>query len=264
MSLRIWLVNNSYIGGATTGGSRRGFPPTRWDVFEGLRQSGEEPDKSDILDTLIRLYWKPVYCYIRRRGYPCAEAKDLTQGFFLQWLNKKSFLLPRRERGRFRTLLLASLDNYLRNQHRAGCAKKRTPAGGMVSLDVLMEHEGSPLEPRDHDTPETAFNRAWAREFLLATLDAFKRECSLSGKELHFRIFQVRVIEPLLEGVEPPRLDALAAQLGLSAKQAGNCMVTSRRAFQRLLREMIQCYATGDEEAQEEIQALFTAFSRGS
>ena len=132
-----------------------------------------------------------------------------------------------------------------------------------MSYDVLMEHDGAPLEPRDHDTPETAFTRAWAREFLFATLDAFKRECNLSGKELHFRIFQVRVIEPLLEGVEPPRLDMLAAQLGLTAKQAGNCMVTSRRAFQRLLREMIQCYATSDEEAQDEIQALFSSFSRG-
>ena len=157
-------MNNSYLGEDTTGGSRRGFPPTRWDVFEGLRQSREDPDKSDILDTLIRLYWKPVYCYIRRRGYPCAEAKDLTQGFFLQWLNKKSFLLPRRERGRFRTLLLASLDNYLRNQHRAGCAKKRTPAGGMVSLEVDVHRLGAGQAIVGHGGIHPGFGRQQGRE----------------------------------------------------------------------------------------------------
>lgn len=255
-------VNRTHAGHTSAGDAGRGFPTTQWDVLEILRTSREQSEKTGILDTLIRLYWRPVYCFILRRGYPSADAMDLTQGFFLQWLEKDTFLLPRRERGRFRTLLLTSVVNFLNNAHRSQVAQKRAPSGGLVSLDALMEKDGLPVEPVERDTPEKAFLRAWAREVLSVALNALRRECVAKGREAYFRLFQVRVVEPLLEGAEAPRLADLAKTLGLSSKEASNCLVTMRRAFQRLLREVVASYATSDDDIEVEIEDLLAVFSR--
>ncbi|MCU0918646.1 MAG: hypothetical protein MUC88_29425, partial [Planctomycetes bacterium] len=62
------------------GGDGQTFLTTHWSLIEGIQSEGD-PEQA-LIGLLLQRYWKPVYCYLRHRGYPNEQAKDLTQGFF--------------------------------------------------------------------------------------------------------------------------------------------------------------------------------------
>jgi RNA polymerase sigma-70 factor (ECF subfamily) len=218
--------------------------------------------RNDILNYLIKTYWKPLFYYARRKGQREEDAKDLIQGFFLACIEHGFFARADRERARFRTFLRTSFDHYASNVRRAEMAKRRCPPGGIVSLDELMttEEDKRPFEPRDDETPEDVFNRVWASDLLIRVLRIFREECRTTGKEKHCRIFELRIIEPNLEGATAPSLQDLAVQFGMSPKQAANCLLTARRAFQRLLREVIRTYAFSEDDVTTEMHELMRTF----
>src|SRR5262245_27547011 len=102
----------------------RQFLTTHWSMI--LAAGGPiDQARSEALESLCRAYWYPLYAYIRRAGNPPEDAKDLTQGFFSQLLEKGTLSQAERERGRFRTFLLSALKNYLIGQRRREMALKR-------------------------------------------------------------------------------------------------------------------------------------------
>lgn len=243
------------------GGKARNFPTTQWNVLEALRMCTPEM-KSQLLDGLISRYWKPVYCFVRIQGHDNEAAKDLVQGFFAACVERDSLTVADASRGRFRTFLLTSLTNYMRNVHRDGNAQKRRPAGGMVSLDELIDAEDSTFEPPTNETPEHIFSRAWAQDLVYRVLRALEDECAVTGKEDHFALFRARIIEPALEGTKAPSLAELAPRFGVTEKQAANYVLTARRAYQRLLRDEISTYALSEEDAAEEVWNVFNMLGK--
>jgi len=231
------------------------FPPTRWGLVADAGDSHAEA-RTEILNTLILQYWKPCYYYLLRAGHTHDDACDLVQGFFAKALEKNLFQGANPTRGRFRTLLLTALNNYRKNVHRDRLAAIRCPAAGLVSLDELTEGDNFHFEPHDEETPETLFNRAWAATVVQHVLKAFERYCQDTGKPEHYTIFRERMVRPTLEGSTPPPLRDLAESLGLSEKQAANCLITGRRIFQKLLLGEIRQYLPSDQESIEEIQEL--------
>lgn len=244
------------------GGNLGRFPTTHWSALDVVRDSLSE-DHLIVLNHLMARYWKPVYCYIRFRRYGIEEAKDLTQDFFASCLAKNLFGRADRTRGRFRTLLLSSLDNFLKNVHRARYAKRRCPPNKILSLDELMEGEHEFfIEPSETDTPQAVFERSWASNLLTQVLQTFEEECSRSKKDVHFVLFRRRILEPAIEGREPPPLRELAQYVGLSERQAANCLITARRAYQRLLRQEIKTFASSEDDVAAELLDLFRLLSR--
>jgi DNA-directed RNA polymerase specialized sigma24 family protein len=65
------------------------------------------------LETLCRTYWYPLYAYVRRCGYSCEDAQDLTQEFFAQLLAKDFVARADPLKGKFRSFLLAGLKHLL-------------------------------------------------------------------------------------------------------------------------------------------------------
>ena len=59
----------------------RRFATTRWTLVTAAGKQGT-PEARRALSDLCRLYWYPVYAFVRRRGYDADEALDLAQGFF--------------------------------------------------------------------------------------------------------------------------------------------------------------------------------------
>ena len=82
-------------------------------------------------------------------------------------------------------------------------------------------------------------------------------ECLVTGKRTHFELLRLRIIEPILEGTEPPSLQLLEEKYGLGQKEIANQVLTARRAYHRLMRQEIRVYAASDEEVAEEIQDLW-------
>jgi len=72
-------------GTLQTGGAP--FASTRWSVVAAC-DSGGTPTSGETeaaVAQLCRDYWPPLYSFVRRRGFPPADAQDLVQGFFETW-----------------------------------------------------------------------------------------------------------------------------------------------------------------------------------
>jgi len=232
------------------------FPATLWSKMIALRE-GDDEGRRAVLDFLIRRYWKPVYFFVRRFGYDDEQAKDLVQEFFMVALAKNLFAKADPERGRFRNLLLKSLQHFLANARRHEGAQIRRPPGGFVTIHELSTQDGPVFVPRDSETPDEVFHRSWLRELVLRVLKTLEDECRATSKTTHFELLRLRIIEPILDGAEPPSYQELAKQYELTEKEAAARVVTARRAYHRLLREEIRLYAGSDEEVGAEIQDIW-------
>jgi RNA polymerase sigma-70 factor (ECF subfamily) len=205
-------------------------------------------------------YWKPIYAFLVQRGYR-SEAADVTQEFFVCCLARELFGRANRERGRFRTFLLACLKNFLVDEERR--AKKWEPQEGLVSIQQLAAAEDRPFEPEDRETPEGIFGRIWVSELLKRVWKCVERDLAAKGMQVPIAMFRRRVFEPALYGSEPPSVTALAREYGITEKEASNRLVTVQRAFRRLIRQEIQLYAASEEDVTRETQELFELAARG-
>ena len=98
------------------GGEPRVFVTTCWSVILSAANSQSAEQKArDALAELCRTYWRPIFSFVCRRGYSAEDAQDLTQDFFLMMLECNWLEHADPSRGRFRSLLLKSLENFLIN-----------------------------------------------------------------------------------------------------------------------------------------------------
>jgi RNA polymerase sigma-70 factor (ECF subfamily) len=132
----------------------------------------------EALATLCRIYWQPLYSFVRRRGYGHEEAQDLTQSFITRMLEKKVLREFQRERGRFRSFLLASLKNLLANARDAWQAQKRGGAATQVPI--------SQTELRDDDSPDRIFEKQWALALVNRVFSQLQEEFRREGKADRF------------------------------------------------------------------------------
>ena len=109
----------------TMGGAKHTFQTTLWSEIQNVKTLDEDK-RQIIIGNFLKKYWKPVYCYIRRKGYDNEPAKDLTQGFFHEIVLGHNLIQQADQtKGRFRTFLLTTLDRYVTNVYRRETAQKR-------------------------------------------------------------------------------------------------------------------------------------------
>lgn len=197
------------------GGTKSRFQTTHWSE---IRNAGthDEARRRIVIDGLIKRYWKPIYCYLRRKGYGNEPAKDLTQGFFHEIVLGKDIVQQADEaKGRFRTFLLTALNHYITSVHRANVAGKRHPKYGVVSLEEFDEETMS-LAAKDMK-PEDVFTYVWASVLMDDVLAEVKEGCIQDGKRIHWEVFQARVLDPIMTGVEPITVSELCKRFGIAA-----------------------------------------------
>ena len=118
------------------------FPPTRWTLI--ARASGaDEGERANALEDLCRIYWPPVYAFIRSKGKSPAEAEDLAQGFFADLLAREDFARPSEDRGKLRSFLLTAARNFINNDWRD---RKRIKRGGTIDFISIMSQSQFPNE----------------------------------------------------------------------------------------------------------------------
>ncbi|MBI4557149.1 MAG: sigma-70 family RNA polymerase sigma factor [Candidatus Hydrogenedentes bacterium] len=156
--------------------SPREISTTHWSVV--LAAKGADTGRARAaLSVLCKKYWPALYAYLRRKGYPEEQAKDLMQDFFAHFLEDELLRNVSPEKGRFRSFLLVCLQNFLANKWDRARAQKRGGHLMRLSLDAL-----TPYEPATDVTPETAFERQWAHSLLNGVLDCLGAEYAQSGK----------------------------------------------------------------------------------
>jgi len=211
------------------------------------------PRNEEALASLCRKYWYPLYAFLRRSGVPSHEAEDLTQGFFVHLLSKQGLETVRREYGRFRSFLLASLQHFVADQRDRALTAKRSPLQPLFELDAQKAEDRYRLEPVERMNPETIFERRWALTLLEEALAALQSEFMTSGRGEVFRELQ-----PFLCGeTGVPVYKDVAARLAISAGAARVTVHRLRDRYRELVRREIVATLAAGEDVEAEMRHLF-------
>ena len=233
----------------------RGFATTRWSLVRA--SGGEDSGAREALKALCRAYWYPLYAYVRRRGLQPSDAQDHTQSFFAHLLEGERIQAANPERGRFRSFLLKSLQNFLATERRRDHAEKRGGGRAVLSLDFEQGEKRYLKEPADTDTPERLFERRWALTLLETTLARLRHEYDQSGKGTLFA-----ALEPHLHGDQDRLpLAELASPLGMSPESVKVAAHRLRRRYRDVLRQEIAETVDSPEEVDDELKRLMGAIS---
>jgi RNA polymerase sigma-70 factor (ECF subfamily) len=232
------------------------FATTHWSVVLAAGQGDSAPAQL-ALETLCRAYWYPVYVYVRRKGYGADEAQDLTQEFFAQIIAKEHLLLADREKGKFRTFLLAMLDYFLAREWSRAHRQKRGGQFVFVSLDQPIPEERYRLEPAENETPEKIYLRQWALAVLEHAMQTLERECQDNGKGALFWATK----ELLSSERGAPAYAEIAQQLQIGEGAARMAVHRLRRRYGELLRHEIAQTVSRPEEIDDELRALLSVLS---
>ena len=238
---------------------RAAFPTTRITLIQAAR--GEPgPHAHEALSILCRAYWFPIYAYVRRLGYRQEDAEDLTQGFLTRVLEKHYLRDFERERGRFRSFLLATLKHFIANERDRAQAQKRGGRRAPVPLDeVLRAAEGRySLEPPNDLTPDRIFERQWALAVLARVQDHLREEASRRGKESQFE----RLKGLLIGEDDDVGYRALALELDTTEGALKVTIHRLRQRFREILREEIAHTVADPTEVGDELRYLLAAIRK--
>jgi RNA polymerase sigma factor (sigma-70 family) len=231
------------------------FAPTHWTVV--LTARGDNTVAREALEKLCRVYWPPIYAFVRRQGHSPHDAQDLTQEFFARLLEKNSLARVDRDKGRFRSFLLASVKHFLTNEWDKLRAEKRGGGKVIFSIDAAAAESSCCFEIADPKTAEKTFERQWAMALLEQTLVRLRTEYAREGKE---KIFEQ--LKGALTGDHISVSYAVVADRLKTTEGAVKVMVHRlRQRYRELMRSEIASTVATPAEIDEELQNLFAALS---
>jgi DNA-directed RNA polymerase specialized sigma24 family protein len=242
---------------SSSGAPRDYFATTHWTVVlaAGKRQS---PQSARALEELCRIYWYPLYAYVRRQGSSKEDAEDSTQAFFARLLERNSFDGLSAEKGKVRAFLLASLKNFLVNEWKRSHRQKRGGGAQTLSLDWQDADSRYHVDPPDHLSPDKLYDRAWAVTLLDRVIRQLRQETADEGKAELFD--QLKAFLVVGKGAIP--YAQTAAALGLNETTLRVAVHRLRKRYRALLREEISQTLSDPGQVDEEMRALFDAFAR--
>ena len=238
------------------GGVQEAFLTTHWSLVDDIETTENADKNRALVGVLLKRYWKPVYCYLRRKGYDNEQAKDLTQGFFHEVvLGRQLIEKADPSKGRFRSYLLVALNNYLATVHNAQTAQKRMPEGGLIPLDMTDPPDFSRIV--GHYTPEESFDYAWVSALLEQVLEEVETTCYEEGKSVHWRVFRERILAPITDGVDPPDLGEICHKYDIkNSRVASNMIITVKRRFEVVLRKHLRQTVASDDQTEDELAEI--------
>ncbi|PYM02863.1 MAG: RNA polymerase subunit sigma-24 [Verrucomicrobia bacterium] len=243
----------------------RVFATTRWSlVLAGAHSDGDEQKAAEALAELCRTYWRPAFSYVCRRGYSTEDAQDLTQDFFLMILETNWLRQADHGRGRFRSLLLKSLQNFLHNAADKNRTLKRGGGVQFISWDAWMAEAPSHLSISARTlvalAPERLFDLRWAATVVEHALRRLREECEGKGR--------LRLFEALRDHLGAEHGDTsyadLGAGLGVADTVVKKQLHNLRQRYRSLLREEVAHTVENPVDVDDEIRHLCVALARAA
>ena len=207
------------------------------------------------METLCRCYWRPLYAFVRQRGFAPTEAEDLTQEFFSRLLSNGALAAADPERGRFRSFLLGSLKNFLANEWDKSRRLKRGGGVEFLDWDALDAEARCHLEPGAADD-DAVFDRVWAETLVAEVMARLRGEVERdSGAE------RFEALKPFLVSDSPARYGEVASRLGLSEAAVKSAIHRLRRRYAELLRLTVANTVRSGADVDDEIRHLFAVLA---
>lgn len=220
-------------------GERHDFATTRWNLVRVA-------SNREALDSLIQVYWKPLYFFVRRKGYDNETAKDVTQDFLLHLIERDGFVRADPGRGKFRTYLLAGLTNHLKDWAKSAHRQKRRAPRGTLSLDFEHGEREYLTVNRSDQTPEMVLDRAWARSLLERSIS------QLDAPPAHRRAFELWFADADFK--------TISEKTGLTEAAAKSAVHRLRAELRRVVTEQLRRFAADDEELRAELAEFVSLF----
>lgn len=243
-------------------GSAHYFATTRWSlILSSLDSQAIDGKAQEALAQLCRVYWRPIFAYICRSGQTVADAEDLTQDFFVRVLQGNLLKLADRARGRFRTLLLSALRNFLNDAHDKRSTARR--GGGMefISWDDWMAEAPSmlaiPSSAYQAWPAERLFDVRWAATLAEQALRRLQEECESRGRR---RVFDA-LSKTLTADRDEINYPNLARELGVNETQIKRLRHLLRERYRQLLRAEVAGTLADPSGIDDELRYLCSALA---
>jgi RNA polymerase sigma-70 factor (ECF subfamily) len=241
------------------------FKTTRWSMVLSCTDSGiESAAAHDALSELCKTYWRPIFAYVCRRGYSTQDAEDLAQDFFTSLLQGPLLRRADPKRGRFRSLLLKALQDFLGHTTEKLDAQKRGGGVKFVSWDDWMAEAPSQLSISAHAlnswSPEQLFDLRWAATVVERALRRLREECQSKRR--------LRLFETLSLYLATDRADVsyhnLAITLGIAESAVKKQLHNLRRRYRWLICEEVAQTVENPSDVEGEIRHLCATLAAGT
>jgi RNA polymerase sigma-70 factor (ECF subfamily) len=229
------------------------FPTTRWTLI--LEAKGSPEARQRAFEELARIYWRPLFIYLRSKGLDAAGAQDATQELLLNLMQRDVVAKVDPARGRLRAYLKTAAANHLANQHERGSAQKRGAGAHPVPIDEKLAER----LPYDSESPDLAFEREWALLVMQRALDALKAEFESGARVGPFALVE-RFFRPGA-GAQPSYADA-AREHRMSLPQLKAFLHRARVRFRELVKSQVLDTVESEAEVEAELSLLVEALSR--
>jgi RNA polymerase sigma-70 factor (ECF subfamily) len=233
------------------------FEETAWSVVISAGATTESRAQAAMAE-LCRIYWRPIYAYLRRSGYSKHDAEDVTQSFFQHLLENETLRRASREKGRFRSFLLGALKLCLADEQTRRHTLKRGGQIQFVATDELEAEELHHLRADHEAAPDEILDARWAGVVLERALDKVRAECVAEGKADLFE-----ALSPFLAGTKPHvSYQEVADRMKLGLGAVKMAIYRLRRQFATAVRREIMQTVSAPHEVDDELRRLRSVFAR--
>jgi RNA polymerase sigma factor (sigma-70 family) len=232
------------------------FPSTHWSVVLASGRSEAQPEVAQAaLAELCQIYWAPLYSFVRGRGHTVHDAQDLTQSFFAHLIEHKIYARVDRQKGRFRSFLLASMKNFLSHASERERTLKRGGGQNFLPLhEEQIENAESLFQTHSCASSEDrVFERSWAAALVTAGLERLAADYKRESKEKLFK--ELRAFLGGGAGPPPPYAE-LAVHLGMTESTLRSHVTRLRARYREALHAEVRRTVQTKAQAQEELHVL--------
>src|SRR5262245_48204747 len=225
------------------------FEETAWSVV--IATGATTPARAHTaMAELCRIYWRPIYAYLRRSGYDTHDAQDLTQSFFQHLLENETLRRVSREKGRFRSFLLGALKLCLADEQARRHTLKRGGRIQFISTDELEAEELHHLRADREAAPDEILDARWAGVLLERALERLRLEFDAEEKSKTFEL-----LSPFLAGKKPDTTyEEVANELGVSLGAVKTQIHRLRQRFATAVRSEIMQTVAAPHEVDNELR----------
>ena len=236
------------------------FASTRWTI---VRQAADSQTSFEhalsALSELCQIYWRPVYFFLRRQGTSQHDAQDLTQSFFADLIEQRTYARADPRKGRFRSFLLGTLKHFVAHAHDHDRAQKRGGGTMVVRLDEAAISEAETHAARSRKwSADGVFEREWAAALLRQALDRLLQEYTVAGKSVLFESLKIHLTGGAAVSVP---YEEMAKRLGRGASTLRSDVARLRARYRAILREEVSGTVIDLADVDEELRHLRQAMA---
>ncbi len=235
------------------------FPTTRWSLILDVDAHDAECTNA-ALEWLGNRYWFPLYSLVRRRGHGHEDACELVQSFFVELIEKRTYLTADPHAGRFRQFLSHVIKQFLLSRRSYEQARKRQASTPPVSLDEETARVRYEALADSGRSPEEEFELQWAREVIDRVVGRLEDEATRRGNGP-----TVEALMPFLrESQRRGAVARVATELGRTEGAIKVAIHRLRKRFGELLRAEIAETVSDPDLVDAEIRHLLRVLEQGS